>query len=161
LLAPVNLRSVRVTNDAEASEPKVRAMEREAEILQIKHDLEILRTRYAGYQRLARIVKPIYIALGLIFAIVVLALAVKIFASDWLYGLFFVAALLIFTPALVWAIGDTGIRWIDLAAPRVRGIYDPDFFNPDRARWPTRSEAEVTEQQIADYERRLSELGGC
>jgi hypothetical protein len=136
-------------------------MEREAEINQIKHDLEILQSRYAGYQRLVRIVKPVYIALGLILAIVVLALAVKIFVSDALYGLFFVAALLIFVPALVWSIRSAGIRWIDLAAPRVRGIYDPDFFNPDRARWPTRSEAAVTEQQIADYERRLSELGGC
>jgi hypothetical protein len=134
-------------------------MEREAEILQIKHDLENLRARYAGYQRLVRIVKPVYIAFGLILAIVVLALAVNIFASDRLYGLFFVAALLIFVAALVWSIRSGGIRWIDLAAPRVRGIYDPDFFKPDRARWPTRSEAEVTEQQIADYERRLSELG--
>jgi hypothetical protein len=136
-------------------------MEREAEILQIKHDLEILRARYASYQRLARIVKPIYITFGLILAVVVLAVAVKIFAFNAIYGLFFVAVLLIFAPALVWAVGDTGIRWIDLAAPRVRGIYDPDFFKPDRARWPTRSEAAVTEQQIADYERRLSELGGC
>ena len=136
-------------------------MEREAEILQIKHDLEILRARYAGYQRLARIVKPIYITFGLILAVVVLAVAVKIFAFNAIYGLFFVAVLLIFAPALVWAVEDTGIRWIDFAAPRVRGIYDPDFFKPDRARWPTRSEAEVTEQQIADYERRLSELGGC
>jgi hypothetical protein len=134
-------------------------MEREAEIAQIKQDLEILRARYAGYQRLARIERPIFIVLGLILAIGALALAVEIFAFDVLYGLFYMAALLIFVTAWVWSIRYTGVRWIDLAAPRVRGIYAPDFFKPGGPRWPTRSEADVTEQQIADYERRLSELG--
>jgi hypothetical protein len=134
-------------------------MEREAEINQIKHDLEILRARNAVYQRTARILKSAYIALGFIVAIGALALAVRIFVFDVLYGLFYAAALLIFVTALVWAIRYTGIRWIDLAAPRLRGIYDPDFFKPDGPRRPTRSEAEVTEQQISDYERRLSELG--
>jgi hypothetical protein len=134
-------------------------MEREAEITQIEHDLEILRARYAGYQGTARILKSIAIGLGLIIAIGALVLAIKIFAFDVLYGVFYTVVLLIFVPALVWAIRYAGIRWIDLAAPRLRGIYDPDFFKSDGVRQPTRSEAEVTEQQITDYERRLSELG--
>jgi hypothetical protein len=134
-------------------------MEREIEIAQIKHDLEILRTRYAVYQRLARILKSIAIAVGLILAIGALASAVKLFMFDALYGLFYLAALLIFVPALVWMIRLTGLRWIDLAAPRMRGIYAPDFFSPDRPPRSSRSEAEAIQQQIAAYEQRLSELG--
>jgi len=134
-------------------------MERDIEIAQIKHALAILRTRYAGYQRLARILKSGFLAVGLMLTIGALAAAVKLFMVDALYGLFCLAALLIFAPALVWMIRSTGLRWIDLAAPRMRGIYHPDFFSPDCPPRPSRSEAEVTEQQIAAYEQRLSELG--
>ena len=134
-------------------------MEREIEIAQIKHALDILRTRYAGYQRLARVLKSIAIAVGLILAVGALASIVKLFMADALFGLFCLAALLIFGPALIWLIRSSGLRWIDLAAPRMRGIYHPDFFSPDCPPRPSRSEAEVTEQQIAAYEQRLSELG--
>jgi hypothetical protein len=64
----VNLRS-RPVSYGQRPGLKVRVMEREIEIAQIKHDLEILRTRYAGYQRLTRILKSIAIAVGLILAI--------------------------------------------------------------------------------------------
>jgi hypothetical protein len=133
-------------------------MERETETAQIKHDLEILRARYAAYQRLGRILKSIFTAAGLILAIGALASAVKLLMFDALYGMFYLAALLIFVPALVWMVRLTGLRWIDLAAPRMRGIYHPDFFDPDRPPRPSRSEAESTQQQIAAYEARLSEL---
>jgi hypothetical protein len=133
-------------------------MERDIEIAQIKHALEILRARYAGYQRLARILKSVFLAAGLTLTIGALAAAVKLFIVDALYGLFCLAALLIFGPALVWMIRLTGLRWIDLAAPRMRGIYHPDFFSPDCPPRPSRSEAEMTQQQIAAYEQRLSEL---
>src|SRR5580698_382443 len=134
-------------------------MERDMEIAQLKHDLEILRARYAGYQRLAIILKSVFMAAGLILAIGALAAAVKLVMADALYGLFCLAALLIFGPVLVWMIRSSGLRWIDLAAPRMRGIYHPDFFSPDCPPRPSRSEAEVTQQQIAAYEQRLSELG--
>ena len=76
-------------------------MERDMEIAQLKHDLEILRTRYAGYQRLAIILKSVFMAAGLILAIGALAAAVKLVMADALYGLFCLAALLIFGPVLV------------------------------------------------------------
>jgi hypothetical protein len=73
---------------------------------------------------------------------------------------FFVAALLILVLAFIWLIKFTELRWIDLAAPQWSGIYHPDFFQPDRrSHRGGRSEAELTEQQISDRERRLSELG--
>jgi hypothetical protein len=62
-------------------------------------------------------------------------------------------------PPLCFMIRLTGLRRIDLAAPRMRGIYHPDFFSPDCPPRPSRSEAELTQQQIAAYEQRLSELG--
>jgi hypothetical protein len=135
-----------------------REMEREIEIEQIKHDLDVLRTRYTGYQRTAKILRYAYMAFGIVLASVALALAVKLFAFDALYGAFYVAALLIVVPVLFWMIRAMDLRWIDLAAPRMRGIYHPDFFKPDAPRRRSRSDAEVTEQQISDYERRLSEL---
>jgi|ERR1700735_376772 hypothetical protein len=135
-------------------------MEHKAEINQIKRELAILRSRYALYRRMARIVRAFFIALILLAAIGALASAVKLFRFDPLYGVFFVAALLILVLAVIWLIKSTGLRWIDLAAPQWSGIYHPDFFKPDRSSHRgARSEAELTEQQISDRERRLSELG--
>jgi hypothetical protein len=135
-------------------------MEREAEINQIKRDLVILQSRYAQYRRIAGILRAALTALMLLSLIGALTLAVKLFLFDALYGAFFVAALLIFVPAMIWLLKSTGLRWIDLAAPQLRGIYHPDFFNPDASlHRGARSEAELTEQQISALERRLSELG--
>ena len=135
-------------------------MERAAEINQIKRDLIILQSRYAQYRRMAGILRATFIALAPLSVIGALALAVKLFLFDALYGVFFVAALLIFVPAIIWLIKSTELRWIDLAASEWRGIYRPDFFYPDASlHRRARSEAELTEQQISALERRLSELG--
>jgi hypothetical protein len=136
-------------------------MEREAEIAKIKQELLTLRSRYAAYRRLARLLRAAFIALALLLAVGALALAVRLFRFDVLYGVFFVAALLIFVPAMIWLIKSTRLRWIDLAAPQWRGIYHPDFFRPGAGYLGARSEAELTEQQISDRERRLSELGAA
>jgi hypothetical protein len=135
-------------------------MEHEAEINRIKRDLVILQSRYAQYRRIAGILKAAFTALMPLSVIGALALAVKLFLFDTLYGVFFVAALLIFVPAIIWLIKSTEVRWIDLAASPLRGIYHPDFFYPDGSpHRGARSEAELTEQQISALERRLSELG--
>ena len=135
-------------------------MEREAEINQIKRDLEILQSRYAQYCRIAGILRAAFTVLMPLSLIGALVLAVKIFLFDALYGVLFVAALLIFVPAMIWLIKSTRLRWIDLAALQLRGTYHPDFFNLDTSlHRGARSEAELTEQQISALERRLSELG--
>jgi hypothetical protein len=135
-------------------------MEREAEINQIKRDLAILQSRYAQYRRIAGILRATFTALVPLSVIGALALAVKLFLFDALYGVFFIAALLIFVPAIIWLIKSAELRWIDLAALQLRGIYHPDFFYPDAGlHRGARSEAELTEQQISALERRLSELG--
>jgi len=135
-------------------------MERQAEINKIKRELVLLQSRYALYRRMAGIVRAVFIALTFLLAIGALAFAIKLFLFDALYGVFFVAALLIFVSVMVWLIKYTGLRWIDLASPQWSGIYHPDFFKPDASSYRgARSEAELTEQQIYDRERRLSELG--
>jgi hypothetical protein len=135
-------------------------MEREAEINQIKQELVILQARHALYRRTAGILRVIFIALMPLLAIGALAFAIKFFLFDALYGVFFVAALLIFVAVMIWLIRTLGLRWIDLASPELRGIYSPTFFNPDMSLYRgARSEAELIERQIADRERRLSELG--
>ena len=135
-------------------------MERAAEINQIKRDLVILQSRYAQYRRMAGILRATFIALAPLSVIGALALAVKIFLFDALYCVFFVAALLIFVPAMIWLIKSAELRWIDLAASEWRGIYHPGFFYPDASlHRGARSEAELKEQQISALERRLSELG--
>src|ERR1700730_15129866 len=106
-------------------------MEREAEINQIKRDLAILQSRYAQYRRIAGILRATFTALVPLSVIGALALAVKLFLFDTLYGVFFIAALLIFVPAIIWLIKSAELRWIDLAALQLRGIYHPDFFYPD------------------------------
>jgi hypothetical protein len=135
-------------------------MERAAEVNQIKRDLVILQSRYAQYRRMAGILRATFTALVPLSVIGALALAVKLFLFDALYGIFFVAALLIFVPAIIWLIKSAELRWIDLAASEWRGIYHPGFFYPDASlHRGARSEAELTEQQISALERRLSELG--
>jgi hypothetical protein len=102
-------------------------MEHEAEINRIKRDLVILQSRYAQYRRIAGILKAAFTALMPLSVIGALALAVKLFLFDTLYGVFFVTALLIFVPAIIWLIKSTEVHWIDLAASPLRGIYHPDF----------------------------------
>jgi hypothetical protein len=137
-------------------------MARDAEIEQIKRELALLRSRYAQYGRLARILKAFCIAAMLLLAIGAVAGAIRLFLFDTLYAVFFVGALLVFVPGIAWLVGSLDLRWIDLASPQLRGIYSADFFYPDaEARRSYRSFADLTEQQIADRERALSELGAA
>jgi len=134
-------------------------MDRDAEIAQLKRELEILLARYALYRRMAGILKVFFVALGALVAVGAIAFAIKLFLSDVLYGVFFAGALLIFVPAMIWLVRASGLRWIDLADGSLRGIYLPHFYDPNKGlRMRVRSDAELLERQIVDYERRLSEL---
>ena len=135
-------------------------MERGAEIEQIKSELAFLHARYALYSRLARLWRSIFIILTIVLAIAALVCAIKLFLFDWLYLLFFAAALALFGFATIWFVRACGLRWIDVASPQIWGIYNPVFFNPDQnSQLRVRSNAELTERRIAACERRLRELG--
>jgi hypothetical protein len=135
-------------------------VERDTEIDQLKRELEILQTRYAVYRRSAQMWRGFFLVL---IPVLPLALAIKLFVFDKLYGLFFVGAVLLFVGVITRSLKSSGIRWIDVATqnftyPYLRNIYNPYFFYPN-ARPRPRSDAELLEWQIADRERRLSELG--
>ena len=137
-------------------------MDLDAEIEQTKRELALLRGRYAQYGRMARILKGFCVVVMLLLAIGALACAIRLFLFDTLYAIFFVGALLVFVPGIAWLAGSLDLRWIDLASPQLRGIYSANFFYPDAdAQRKFRSFADLTEQQIADRERRLSELGAA
>ena len=138
-------------------------MDRDAEIAQINRELEILRDRYALYERMGRMLRVFFLAMIPVVAIGALVLAIKFFLVDPLYGLFFVGGALIFSVAIYWLIAGSDIRWIDLASqpPRFANPYTyttdyPGFGSFFYRRQP--SDAETIERQIADRERRLAEL---
>lgn len=136
-------------------------MEREAEIEQIKRELTILQARYSLYCRLGRFWRGVFIVLTLALAIGALAFAIKLFLSDPLYGAFFVCGVIVFTVVVAWFITWSDLRWIDVASPYFHGSMSPSLFYPDlQSRRTIRSEAEFIEQQIAERETRLFELGG-
>jgi hypothetical protein len=135
-------------------------MERDAEVEQINRELEILRGRYAIYQRIALVTRGVFMVLMPALAIGVIAAAIMLRQFDLFPGILLVAAALVLPLAIRWLILSSGLRWIDLVSSQARGIYDPYFFYPD-AKPPGRtpSDAELLERQIADRERRLTELG--
>src|SRR5271169_4093744 len=139
--------------------PMAQSTDRDAEIDQIKRELDVLRARYAFYCRMGRILKLFCVTIIPLFAIGAIVLAIKLIQSDTRSGVFFMAVGVLFG-AIIWLIGRSDLRWIDLGSGQIRGIYDPYFFYSDiDLHQRRRSDAELIEQQIADRERRLSELG--
>jgi hypothetical protein len=135
-------------------------MENAEEIAQIERELAILRTRYALYGRCARILRGFFLYL---MPAVALACALRLFLFDALYAAFFVGMVFVFAALIVLSLKSSGIRWIDLASQYfgkwgLRDMNNPYFFYPDRHPRP-RSDAQFLEMQIADREKRLSELG--
>ena len=131
-------------------------MDRDTEIGDINRELELLRSRYAGYARAAAIMRAI---VRIFIPLAAVALAVKLFLFDPLYGAFFTAITAIVFGAAYWFGGSLGLRWIDFVSQSPRGIYNPYFFTPDvPPSQRARSEAELIEWQIADRERRLAAL---
>jgi hypothetical protein len=134
-------------------------MKNDSEILQIESELAILRARYALYGRCARILRGFFI---FFLPLVALACAIRLFLFDAFYGLFFAGMMVVLAAAIVLCLKSSSIRWIDLASQYfgnkyLSAIYNPYFFYPDARPMP-RSDAEFLEIEIADREKRLSEL---
>jgi hypothetical protein len=139
------------------------AMERDAEIAQIMHELEILRARYALYAKWGRIVKVFLMAWLPLFAIAVVAMIAKAFLYDVVIGGFFAGMTLIVAGLIWWVVKTSAsersrFRWIDLVSPLPRfsapyGDFRSFVFGSRL------SDACLIEQQISERERRLAELG--
>jgi hypothetical protein len=89
------------------------AVERDAEIDQVKRELEILQARYALYGRSARMLRGFFIFL---MPVVALGLAITLFFFDALYGLFFAGMMLVLAALATLSLKTSGIRWIDVAS---------------------------------------------
>ena len=76
--------------------PMPQAMGRDAEIDQLKRELEILHARYAQYGRMGRVWKILFAITTPPLAASVLALVIKLILMDTLSGVFFLGVLLIF-----------------------------------------------------------------
>jgi hypothetical protein len=134
-------------------------MENNPEIDQIERELALLRDRYALYGRCARILRGFFIYL---MPVVALGCALGAFLFDSAYGLFLLAMGLVVAAIAAWSMESYGIRWIDVASQygfpgREIGFFNPYFFYPDAGPAP-RNDAEFLERQIADREKRLTEL---
>jgi hypothetical protein len=124
-----------------------------AEIAKIEHELEILRTRYATFERWAKVAKWFVIGVAVIVSATIIG-----------YGLIhdlLVAVLMIFVIVVIAAAfyltGDyRNLRWID-------GISHPPGWPREIGWFPYRgpaSEAIAIESMIAGREARLAELKG-
>jgi hypothetical protein len=138
-------------------------MNSHADIDQIKHELEVLRARYALYERWGKILRNfLKVWLLILFFLMVMA-AVRIFQSDPVYGIFFVGMMLIIVGCCwlinrIWPLKPR--FWVDLASPLTTRFSMYPSFNV-HSRNGFRSDAEIIEQQIATREKRLSELGAA
>lgn len=128
-------------------------MERDAEIAQIRHDLEILRARHASYERWGKVLRAFFVYVP---PLTVLVIAAILFMDDPLAGVFAVGlggAII----AFLWLAGDRRVHWIDVASLRVSPFSMAPGI-PFAARRSV-SDALMIEEQIAERERRLLELG--
>jgi hypothetical protein len=137
-------------------------MDRDAEIDQINRELDILRARYALYERMGRILKVYFAVITPLIAGAVLALAIKFILMDALSGAFLAGVLLVLGLMIFLRVRDSNLRWIDVASwiPRTTNPY---FYRPSTSnlgfflgRLP--SDARIIEQQIVDRRQRLVEL---
>jgi hypothetical protein len=138
-------------------------MDRKAEIEKINHELDILRARHALYAKYGRIWKVFVMPL---FAVALAAVAVMIFFFDTAYGVFFVAITFALTGYIIWysrgPYGYAGRRygWIDLASSPIRFTNRYTDLGSFLFRWGP-SDAQMIEEQIAEREQRLLELGAA
>jgi hypothetical protein len=130
-------------------------MDRNAEIEQITLELELLRERYAQYERWGGVLRIFFIIWVPLFVIASTAIIIKLFFVDAFMGTFF-GALAVVIALMCWLARDRQPtaatrrrRWIDLAS-----------LPPSAFTWTFgKPEAPMVEEQIAARERRLAELG--
>jgi cytochrome bd-type quinol oxidase subunit 2 len=138
-------------------------MDRNAEIARIRHELDILRARYATYERWGRVLRIFFMIWTPLFFALAAALIVKAFMADPFMGGFF-AVLAVVACLLLWLTRGPNSslpflrgRWVDAASSMGAGI--SLYPGVASVRLTRRSDAREIEDQIAERERRLAELG--
>jgi hypothetical protein len=128
-------------------------MDRDAEIAEIRRELDILRARYASYERWGNVLKNFFKVWLPLFGLMMLITAITVFKFDIAYGVFFVVMMVV-VGALFWLSGPPSNPnfWIDLASP-ITSPFRQGLFR----RSP--SDAQLIEEQIAQRVQRLADLG--
>ena len=122
------------------------------EIARIEHELDILRSRYAIFQRWARITK--WYVIGL--AVIVPSFVVTYAPFDDPLAVVIVAGIVVVIGAGLYLARDRNWRWIDAVSPPPGWPHGNGFgIGP----WSgPKSEAVAIETMIADREARLAEI---
>jgi hypothetical protein len=134
-------------------------MDRDAEVAEIKRELEILRARHALYAKWGRVLKAFFMVWAPLFVLCYLAVAVTVSQFDAVYGAFFATMTLVITGSMYWLLRtppgyrDRRFGWIDLASPPIRFANRYTDIRSYLLRWGP------SEEQIAAREQRLMELG--
>jgi len=136
---------------------RMHQMDRDTEIAQVNRELETLRERYATYARSSRRLRVVFWIWLPIVALLIVALMVKVLLQDTLMGMF-VAGMVAAISLLIWLVGRSQtFRWIDIASvqwsPFSLDASIPSVYHGRR------SDAQLIEDQIAERELRLKELG--
>ncbi|MGA9894410.1 MAG: hypothetical protein WBQ55_19125 [Xanthobacteraceae bacterium] len=134
-------------------------MEHGAEIDRLDRELANLRARLEIYRQSVSILRRFF---TLVIPAAVLVLAILLFLHDALEDVFFAGMVLVVGVLIAVVFKNSDLQWIDFAAaPFANGfvdrMYRPGFFYPDAFAKP-RNDVELLEIQIAERERRLSEL---
>jgi UDP-N-acetylmuramyl pentapeptide phosphotransferase/UDP-N-acetylglucosamine-1-phosphate transferase len=123
-------------------------VDRDTEIAQLNHELEILRERLASYERNVRIVKTFFMWFCIVPLFSILAI---ISFQDPATGLFIGAGLVVMClVALLWYSLDTDKQWV--VTVFIGAVFG--YFTFQRV-----SDGQIIEEQITKRERRLAELG--
>ena len=136
----------------------------ETEVQRIEHELQILRARYALFEKCTRIMKAFCAVVIPLSAVLLVVLILRAFPEDVTVALFFigmlslVAAIIIIWIRLGWPPPEGGPRhWLD--AWRMIDFVSPKPWYT-RNTWPS-SEAQEIERMITEREQRLAEIIGA
>ena len=138
-------------------------MDRDAEIAEIRRELDILRTRRALYAKMGNVLKTFFTIIVPLFAVVVAVVSVMMVGTDALIAGFFAVLTAAFS-IIVWLVisiptsEDLSVGGIDPGSPSWRYRHPPHSLLSFMVAART-SDAKLLEQQIATRERRLAELG--
>jgi hypothetical protein len=135
-------------------------MDRDTEIAKIKRELDILRARHQLFARWGGILKSFFTIFAPLFAIALAVAEVVLAGADPGLAAIFVVLTIVLCAIIYLIVSPRDPRrgWIDLASPAIAFAYPPRGL--DALIFGGRpSDALVIEEQIADRERRLLELG--
>jgi hypothetical protein len=134
-------------------------MDRDTEIVEIRRELDILRARHALFAKWGRVLRAFVAVVMPVCAILAATAGVILGRADPAIALILATLMIVFCAIVYFIFSPRDQRrgWIDLASPAIGFAYPPKSIGALFAARP--SDALIIEEQIAERERRLQELG--